>query len=169
MGHAYWNILNDSIARYKRMRGYNVLLPQGWDCQGLPTELKVQDRWLISKDDKELFREKCVEWTKLMIDSMKKTMTRLGYRPDWEQFEYRTMDPDYWRIVQTTLLTFFEQDLIYRSGYDMIKSVRSGKYLKIQIESTSSKNAKEQVFNMCNELRIFNPVVHTCTINVKED
>ncbi|MCW4039013.1 MAG: class I tRNA ligase family protein, partial [Candidatus Bathyarchaeota archaeon] len=31
MGHAYWSVLNDTIARYKRMRGFNVLLPQGWD------------------------------------------------------------------------------------------------------------------------------------------
>ena len=47
MGHAYWNILNDILARYYRMQGYNVLFPQGWDCQGLPTELKVQNIWKI--------------------------------------------------------------------------------------------------------------------------
>ena len=80
MGHAYWNILNDTLARYKRMRGYNVLLPQGWDCQGLPTELKVQEIWKISKTDPEFFREKCMEWTESMITSMKTTMIRLGYR-----------------------------------------------------------------------------------------
>jgi valyl-tRNA synthetase len=117
MGHAYWNILNDTLARYKRMRGYNVLLPQGWDCQGLPTELKVQDIWKISKTDPEFFREKCMEWTERMITSMKSTMIRLGYRPDWEQFEYRTMDPTYWQIVQLTLLDFFEKGLIYREAF----------------------------------------------------
>jgi valyl-tRNA synthetase len=114
MGHAYWSILNDTIARFKRMRGYNVLLPQGWDCQGLPTELKVQDTWQVSKDDKELFRQRCVEWTEQMIASMKQAMIRLGYRPDWEQFEYRTMDSSYTRIVQSTLLRFFDEGLIYR-------------------------------------------------------
>jgi len=114
MGHAYWNILNDTIARYKRMRGHNVLLPQGWDCQGLPTELKVQDIWGVSKEDRGVFRQKCVEWTEQMIVSMKQTMTRLGYRPDWEQFEYRTMDEANWRIVQSTLLQFLEDGLIYR-------------------------------------------------------
>lgn len=83
VGHAYWNIINDTIARYKRLRGLNVLLPQGWDCQGLPTELKVQNVWKIPKTDRALFRKKCIEWTDQMIASMKKTMINMGYRPDW--------------------------------------------------------------------------------------
>lgn len=117
IGHAYWNILNDTVSRYKRMRGYNVLLPQGWDCQGLPTELKVQNKWTVSKENRELFRRKCVEWTEQMIASMKRTMMNLGYRPDWEQFEYRTMDQSYWRIVQLTLLHFLKKGLIYRAMF----------------------------------------------------
>ncbi len=117
IGHAYWNIINDTVARYKRMRGYNVLLPQGWDCQGLPTELKVQRIWKVPKEDRTLFRAKCVEWTGQMISSMKRTMTRLGYRPDWEQFEYRTMDPSYWKSVQSSLLKFHEKGLIYRKEF----------------------------------------------------
>lgn len=117
IGHAYWNIINDTVGRYKRMRGYNVLLPQGWDCQGLPTELKVQRIWKVPREDREFFLEKCREWTGLMIESMKRTMTRMGYRPDWEQFEYRTMDPSYRRSVQLTLLRFYEKGLIYRDEF----------------------------------------------------
>lgn len=117
MGQAYWCTINDTIARYKRMRGFNVLLPQGWDCQGLPTELKVQYKWGVSREDRDAFRSKCVEWTELMIDSMKATMGRLGYRPDWEQFEYRTMDPSYWRNVQRSLLRFLAEDLVYRAAF----------------------------------------------------
>ena len=117
MGHAYWVVINDTVARYKRMRGYNVLLPQGWDCQGLPTELKVQNLWRVPRDDRHLFRSKCVEWTEQMIKSMKASMTKLGYRPDWEQFEYRTMDPSYWRKVQETLLTLYERGIVYRGQF----------------------------------------------------
>ncbi len=117
MGHAYWVVINDTVARYKRMRGYNVLLPQGWDCQGLPTELKVQNLWHISRDNRHLFRTKCVEWTEQMIRSMKASMTRLGYRPDWEQLEYRTMDLSYWKRVQETLLTLYERDIVYRGQF----------------------------------------------------
>jgi len=117
MGHAYWVVINDTVARYKRMRGYNVLLPQGWDCQGLPTELKVQSQWHIPREDRELFRRKCVEWTEQMIRSMKSSMVKLGYRPDWEQLEYRTMDQSYWRRVQETLLTLHERGVVYRGQF----------------------------------------------------
>ncbi len=117
MGHAYWNSINDTLARYKRMRGYDVMLPQGWDCQGLPTELKVQFKWKVPRSDRKLFREKCAEWTTNMITSMKGTMIRLGYRPDWEQLEFRTMDRSYWRAVQSTLLTMFGRGLIYKREF----------------------------------------------------
>ncbi len=117
IGHAYWTIVNDTVARYERMRGYNVLLPQGWDCQGLPTELKVQYQWKIPREKRDLFRQKCVEWTESMIHSMKNSMIKMGYRPDWEQFEYRTMDPSYWKKVQSTLLTFHDKGLIYRDEF----------------------------------------------------
>ena len=108
---------SDTIARYKRLRGYNVLLPQGWDCQGLPTELKVQNIWKVPKTNRVLFREKCVEWTQLMIASMKDTMIKMGYRPDWERYEYRTIDSSYQRNVQLTLLKLYEKGLIYRSVF----------------------------------------------------
>jgi len=117
IGHAYWTIINDTVARYERMRGHNVLLPQGWDCQGLPTELKVQYQWKIPREKKDLFRQKCIEWTESMIHSMKNSMIKMGYRPDWEQFEYRTMDPSYWKNVQSTLLTFHDKGLIYRDEF----------------------------------------------------
>lgn len=117
MGHAYWNILNDTLARYKRMRGFDVLLPQGWDCQGLPTELKVQYKWKVPRENRELFRKKCNEWTISMINSMKETMIKLGYRPDWEQFEYRTMDREYWKAVQYSLLIMHQKGLVYRKEF----------------------------------------------------
>jgi len=117
VGHTYWNIINDTVARYKRLRGFNVLLPQGWDCQGLPTELKVQNIWKIPKTDRELFRQKCVEWTQNMIKSMKETMIKIGYRPDWEQFEYRTIDSSYQRNVQLSLINLYHRDFIYRDAF----------------------------------------------------
>ncbi|MGQ9759066.1 MAG: valine--tRNA ligase [Candidatus Methanomethylicaceae archaeon] len=126
MGHAYWNILNDTLARYKRMRGYDVLLPQGWDCQGLPTELKVQYKWKIPREDREAFRKKCIDWTNNMIKSMKEMMIKLGYRPDWEQFEYRTMDKEYWKAVQYSLLVMHKKGLIYRKEFPVHWCSRCG-------------------------------------------
>jgi len=126
MGHAYWNAINDTIARYKRMRGYDVILPQGWDCQGLPTELKVQFKWKVPRNDRKVFREKCAEWTANMIKSMKGTMIRLGYRPDWERLEYRTMDRSYWKAVQGTLLTMFKNGLVYKKEFPVQWCPRCG-------------------------------------------
>jgi len=112
MGHAYWVTIADTIGRFKRLEGYNVLLPQGWDTQGLPTELKVQYRLGIPKENRQLFLEKCIEWTEDMIKKMKDAMTRLGYRPEWERYEYRTYEPKYRRVVQKSLLDMYKMDLI---------------------------------------------------------
>ncbi len=117
MGHAYWCSISDLIGRYKRMRGYNVLLPQGWDCQGLPTELKVQYKWKIPQDDRQLFKAKCYEWTELMIKDMKDVIYKIGYRPDWEAFEYRTMDASYLARVQKSLLQMYDDDLVYLDNF----------------------------------------------------
>lgn len=112
MGHAYWVTLADTIGRLKRLEGYNVLLPQGWDTQGLPTELKVQYRLRIPKENRELFLQKCREWTEEMITKMKSAMIRLGYRPEWERFEYRTYEPSYRKIIQKSLIHMFKMGLI---------------------------------------------------------
>lgn len=117
MGHTYWTSLSDLIARYKRMQGFNVILPQGWDCQGLPTELKVQYKWNIPRSNRELFRAKCKEWTQVMIDDMKDSMKQIGYRPDWEEFEYRTMDPEYQATVQRTLLQMHQVGDVYVDNF----------------------------------------------------
>jgi len=117
MGHAYWVTIADTIARYKRLAGYNVLLPQGWDTQGLPTELKVQYRLKIPKENRELFLKKCIEWTEDMISRMRSAMIRLGYRPEWERFEYRTYKEDYRKIIQKSLLDMHNAGLIeFREG-----------------------------------------------------
>ncbi len=113
MGHALWWTWNDIIARYKRMNGFNVLLPQGWDCHGLPTELKVEKEYGIKKDDKEKFLEKCAEWTEISIDKMKTKMKELGYSSDWN-YEYKTHTPEYIKFVQKTLLNLYKRGLLKR-------------------------------------------------------
>ena len=117
MGHAYWCSISDLIGRYKRMQGYNVLLPQGWDCQGLPTELKVQYKWKIPRTDRQLFKSKCKEWTELMIKDMKDVIYKIGYRPDWEEFEYRTMDASYQERVQKSLIQMYDAGDVYVDNF----------------------------------------------------
>ncbi|MFX1478738.1 MAG: phosphoribosylformylglycinamidine synthase subunit PurS [Promethearchaeota archaeon] len=57
-----------------------------------------------------------------------------------------------------------KRDLLAKKGYDMVSNVRSGQYLRIHISADNEENAKQIVEDMCNELRIFNPVTQNLTI-----
>ena len=59
------------------------------------------------------------------------------------------------------------RDLVMKGGYGSVKSIRAAKLLRARVGASSEEDAKNTIFRMCNELRIFNPVAHTCTINVK--
>ncbi len=110
------NVLNwtyfDMVARYKRMQGFNVLFPQGWDCHGLGIEIQVEKTYNIRKRDvpPEQFRKWCMELVEKYIVMMKEGILKLGCSIDWTT-EYRTMDPDYWRRTQLSFI------LLYKKGY----------------------------------------------------
>jgi valyl-tRNA synthetase len=108
----------DVLARFKRMRGFNVLFPQGWDCHGLPVEVEVERRNKIKKTDvpPDEFRKMCMELVDHNIKNMKEAITRLGYSVDWTT-EYRTMDPDYWRRTQLSLILLYKKGYIYRGTH----------------------------------------------------
>lgn len=59
------------------------------------------------------------------------------------------------------------RDLIVRGGFTEVKSVRSGKYLRLLVEAGSEEESKDLTVRLCNDLRIYNPVVHVCTVSVK--
>ncbi len=59
-----------------------------------------------------------------------------------------------------------QKDLVSKGGYATINGIRSGKYLQLQVGADSASEAEKLVTKMCNELRIFNPIVHTCSIKV---
>jgi len=116
------NVLNwtyfDMRARYKRMRGYNVHFPQGWDCHGLPTEVAVEKAHKIRRSDlpPDEFRKLCEEWIEQYIGVMKEGVIRLGCSVDWS-LEYRTMEPDYMRKVQLSFLKLYEMGMIYKGEH----------------------------------------------------
>ena len=125
MGHILSYSYFDFAARFKRMTGFNVFYPQGWDCQGFPTEVKVEKlQAKESKDGKEKlsrteFRRKCVEFALENIEKMKSQMIRLGFSPDWNH-EYRTIDPDYHKKVQLSILQMHEKGLVYRQKHPVL-------------------------------------------------
>jgi valyl-tRNA synthetase len=118
MGNALNWCYFDFVARYKRMRGYNVHFPQGWDCHGLPTEVRAERAFKIKKRDisVEKFREICVRLTTEYIEKMKAAMQSMGYSIDWS-LEYRTMDPEYYKLTQLSFLQLLKSERLYRGEH----------------------------------------------------
>jgi len=116
------NVLNwtyfDMVARYKRMRGYNVLFPQGWDCHGLSIEVQVEKEHNIRKREAppDQFRKWCTQLVEKYIALMKEGVVRLGCSVDWTT-EYRTMDPDYWRRTQLSFILLHKKGFMYQGTH----------------------------------------------------
>jgi valyl-tRNA synthetase len=116
------NVLNwtyfDIVARYRRMRGYNVLFPQGWDCHGLGIEIQVEKANNIRKRDlpPDQFRKMCSALVEKYIAMMKEGILKLGCSIDWST-EYRTMDPDYWRRTQLSFILLHKKGYMYQGTH----------------------------------------------------
>ena len=108
----------DFVARYKRMRGFNVMFPEGWDCHGLPTEVKVEEKHGITKSQvsREEFRRMCVELTETNIGRMRKSLRRLGFSIDWSN-EYITMEPAYFGKTQRSFVQMYKSGMIYQKNH----------------------------------------------------
>jgi leucyl-tRNA synthetase len=103
MGHVRNYAIGDALARFMRMRGYNVLHPMGWDAFGLPAENAA----LKNNTPPRV-------WTLKNIEQMKVQMRRIGLSYDWAGTEIATCLPEYYRWNQWFFLKMVEQGLAYR-------------------------------------------------------
>lgn len=102
MGHVRNYVIGDVIARYKKMNGFNVLHPIGWDAFGLPAENAAIEKKVHP-----------AKWTYDNINYMRNELKRLGISYDWER-EITTCDEEYYKWNQWFFIQFYKRNLVYR-------------------------------------------------------
>ena len=104
MGHVRNYTLGDVIGRFKRLQGYNVLQPMGWDAFGLPAE-NAAIKNNVPPD----------RWTRQNIANMKTQLQSMGFSYDWSR-EFATCDPDFYRWEQWFFNRMFRKGLVYKKA-----------------------------------------------------
>ena len=102
MGHVRNYTMGDVLARYKKMRGREVLHPMGWDAFGMPAENAAMEKKVHPGS-----------WTRSNIEAMKAQLKRIGFALDWTR-EFATCEPEYYGHEQALFIDMYEAGLVYR-------------------------------------------------------
>ena len=127
IGHWYIVTPTDAIARYKRMHGYNVFLPIGFDAFGLPAENAAIKNNINPRD-----------WTETNMENMRRQFRSMGATFAWEN-QLATCDPEYYRWNQWMFTKFMEEGLAYRSVSPVDWCPNDGTLAREQVEGTDRR------------------------------
>jgi isoleucyl-tRNA synthetase len=115
LGHALNKTLKDFIVKVRTMSGFDAPYVPGWDCHGLPIEIKVDDdlgRKKLEMDPMEV-RDACRRYADKYLDLQREQFKRLGIFGRWDN-PYSTMTNQYESVVIATFYAFYEQDMVYK-------------------------------------------------------
>ena len=104
IGHVRNYTIGDVVARYKRMKGFNVLHPMGWDAFGMPAENAAIEHGIHPS-----------AWTHENIENMRRQLKRMGFSYDWDR-EIATCEPEYYKWEQLFFLWMYEKGLAYKKS-----------------------------------------------------
>ncbi|MFW6172686.1 MAG: valine--tRNA ligase [Elusimicrobiota bacterium] len=115
VGHIMSYAQAEFIVRYKRMKGFDVFYPMGFDDNGLPTEYFVENKYGINKEKttRSEFSKICLKETEKGIKSYKKLWNNLGISVDWDK-TYSTINPLATEVSQWSLIDLYKKDALYR-------------------------------------------------------
>src|ERR1700733_10096809 len=115
LGHALNKCIKDMVVKSKTMAGYDSPYVPGWDCHGLPIEIKVDEQLGRKKleMDPVAVRRACREYAQKYLDLQRSQFIRMGIFGRWAE-PYSTMDPEYEARIAETFFHFFENGFVYK-------------------------------------------------------
>lgn len=115
IGHVLNKVLKDVVVRSRTMAGFDAPYVPGWDCHGLPIELKVDQELGGKKRQMSVadFRRACRRYAQKFVERQSADFQRLGVSGDWAR-PYRTMTPDYQAAIVRALGSFVERRVVYK-------------------------------------------------------
>ncbi len=127
IGHALSEVLKDVLNKMYQMSGFDAPLVPGWDCHGLPVELKVEEEFKKNKQAKDdipidTFLKACRDYAEKWISTQREDFERLGIIADWHN-PYKTFDFKSEAVIAKQLLELMHQDQIYRGLKPVLWSV----------------------------------------------
>ncbi|HME33076.1 MAG TPA: isoleucine--tRNA ligase, partial [Terriglobales bacterium] len=115
LGTALNKTLKDFVVKCRSMSGYDAPYVPGWDCHGLPIEIKVDELLGRKKLDMDplAVRDECRKYAQKYVDLQREQFKRIGVFGRWDK-PYSTMDPQYESVVMDTFYSFYDQGLVYK-------------------------------------------------------